>query len=72
VITTLSWIATVVTIVSVWLLGRKKIEGWVFGVLGCLLWAIYGYITRQPALVVVDLILLLVNIEGYLNWREDS
>jgi len=56
----------------VWLLGRRKIDGWVFGVLGCLLWTIYGYITRQPALMVVDLVLLLVNIQGYLNWREDS
>lgn len=62
----LGWIATVLTLASVWGLGSARPRFFLVGAVGNLLWMI-DYFGDWP-IVAVNGVILLCNVRGYYKW----
>lgn len=61
-----------------WLLGSKKVlAAYVWGTLGAAAWLAVGvatelgYATQLPSLIAMEIMVIIMNIRGILNWRKD-
>lgn len=62
----------VLTLLSIYLLGKKNKAGFIFGALGSIFWIIFNiWVNTIPGLILSFLIVIL-NIKGYLNWKKDE
>lgn len=64
----LDWSAFGVTLYGVWLLSKYKRSGFIINVAGSLLWVIVGLHSKLYGLLVLNAVLLLIYLKGYLNW----
>jgi nicotinamide riboside transporter PnuC len=67
---TLGYIASVNTIISVWLCGNKSIWLWYLSIFNQCLWGIIGYLTGQYYLVLMAVCLQVLNIRGVYKWSK--
>jgi len=61
----LGWISTLLTIVSFIPKGEKRIR--VINGMACMVWIVYGVLTKQNPLIVVNSIVLGLHIKYFLN-----
>lgn len=61
-----------------WLLGSQKVlSAYIFGTLGALAWLAVGiatqmgYASELPSLIVMEVVVIIMNIRGILNWRKN-
>jgi hypothetical protein len=66
------YLLSVMTIISFWLLGGKKIAGWWVSVANCFLWTLYSYMTGQWGLFPGTVFILAMDIRGIYNWRHNA
>lgn len=64
----ISILASVAILVSLWQLSKKEPAGFVWGAVGQILWLMYALVPFQPQLVPMGVILLVLNMRGYLKW----
>jgi len=64
------WLAMILTIVSLVLLGRKKKEGFIFGILSNLSWLTFAALALSVANVLANFVFIGLNIKAYMNWRK--
>lgn len=69
---TVSWCATVVTLLGVVLVARKSVGGWLFKLVGAGLWFWFAFLTNYPALKVEAVVFAFVNAYGWARWTVDS
>ena len=57
------------TLVSIYLLGDKKQSGFLFGVVSNLAWFTFGFMVHSVANMLANVVLLVINVRGYVRWR---
>ena len=62
------WLAFAVTLAGVWLLSKYKRSGFMINVFGSFLWVLIGLHSRLYGLLVLNVVLLVLYLKGYLNW----
>ncbi|MBI5134652.1 nicotinamide mononucleotide transporter [Candidatus Uhrbacteria bacterium] len=63
-------VAMVLTTLSIYLLGEKTRSGFVLGVFSQIAWFFINVWARILAGAVLNIILIVLNIRGYLLWRK--
>ena len=66
----LPWIASAMTLMGVYLLGKKVIWGWLASWTGSVLWTIYSIQTEQYHLLGLNCVFIWLDTRGFLNWRK--
>jgi hypothetical protein len=64
----ISILASAACLVSLWQLSKKEPAGFVWGAVGQILWLAYAIDPFQPQLVPMGVILLVLNMRGYVKW----
>lgn len=64
----MDWFAMIFTIAGVWLLGSQKASGFVFGMIGNVLWVGFALNTGQLRILGLNVLFFALNIRGLWNW----
>jgi hypothetical protein len=56
---------------SIYFIGSKKRLGFILGVIGNLSWLSFGIVTESVPVIFTNVILVLLNIRGYINWKKN-
>ena len=55
---------------SIYWIGERRRMGFILGIVGNLFWFAFGYFADSPATLVANVVILLLNLRGYLKWSE--
>jgi len=66
----IDYIAMFLTFAAIYLVGNKKRCGFVYGLIGNVLWMIYAVWAVAPAIFLVNLVLGVLYLRGYMKWGE--
>jgi nicotinamide riboside transporter PnuC len=66
----LGYIASIITIISVYKTGDKHICIWYFSMINQCIWGYIGWVTNQYYLVLLAVSLQLLNIRGLKKWKK--
>ena len=68
------WGALVTASISLWRLGDRKIDGFVWGVISNLFWIAFNLNIEpwSPAGVIANLFFLTIQIRAWINWNKDA
>ncbi len=62
------WLATVGTLVSLWMLGEQRRFGFVVGAAAAAGWFAFGVLTGSAAALIANTLLFVLNLRGYRRW----
>lgn len=68
----LGYVATAITLFSVWVLASRSLSYWFLSGINQCLWCYIGIATKQYYIVLLAVCLQILNIRGYLKWRKDG
>lgn len=68
----MSWLLTFYSLFGVWLVGRKKIEGWLVGLSCQALWLFYALSTHQYGFIVSSVVFAVVYVINYRKWKAEG
>lgn len=68
----IEWIAVIATILSVFLLAEGKSSGWIFGIIGCLLYGIVFYQQKLYANLIIQIIFIVQGFYGISKWNQEA
>ena len=66
----IGWAANVFIIIGIILLGYQLRSGFIFGVIGSLVWAARGFETNQYDLVSIEILIAAIQTFSYYNWGK--
>lgn len=66
----MGWVANLLLVLSMWLVGSKKRVCFIFGVLGNALWVIIGFQRGTPDLYVISALMVIFNARGWFKWQK--
>jgi len=64
-----SWVLACTSIYSTIILGNKKHSGWIYAFINTFLWAVYSALTKQWALVLLNIVMAGVQVQNYRKWK---
>lgn len=64
----IDWIAMVLTIIAIYLLGNKSRKGFVIMMAGNLCWVALGALTGSLGLIAANCTFIVMNIRAYFKW----
>lgn len=70
--TILQWLASALTLLSLWLIGKHDERGWITNGTGSVLWVLYAYQTSQWGLLVLNIVFVVAAAQGYLHWIREG
>jgi len=65
----LDWIGTVLGLVSLYSLGRKRKIGFVFRIIASIFWVAFGIVAGTVAGVVANIIVIILSVSGLRQWQ---
>ena len=68
----IGWAAVALTCLSLWRLGNKRRDGFMFGVCGNLAWIVFAAPEPMWSIIAVNVIIMALNVRGHLKWRGDN
>jgi nicotinamide riboside transporter PnuC len=68
----LDWIGTILGLMSIYYLGRKKKIGFVFRIAASAFWLIFGDIAGTIAGIVANVVVILLSLSGLKQWRTET
>ena len=68
----LSYIATALVLLSVYFISKPKLRGQYLIVCADCTWLIYSLLTKQYAITVQSVILLMIGLSAIRNWRKNN
>jgi nicotinamide mononucleotide transporter len=68
----LSWIAVTLLICALYLTGRKNIWHWPINILGSFFLIVHFVTVADWPFVVLNIVFIVVSIQGWIKWREIS
>ena len=68
----LGYIASIITILSVYFTGNKNIIFWYLSIINQFIWGFIGYKTHQPYLIFMMIGLQILNIRGLWKWSKNE
>jgi hypothetical protein len=66
------WIAMVLSVVSLWMLGSRMRNGFVLMAAGNAAWIIYGILAHNLPVIISNAVFVVLNVRGYVNWLHSS
>lgn len=66
------WMAVLATIASVFMLARGKSSGWIFGIIGCVLYSFVFIEQKLYANVIIQIIFIAQGLYGIFEWRKKA
>jgi nicotinamide riboside transporter PnuC len=67
----LDWLATVLTATSLFFLAKQRKKGFLFGIIGNLLWIAFGIMAGSAGSVIASGIYIGFQIHGWKEWKEN-
>lgn len=68
----IDWVAMVLTVVAIYLLGNKHWTGFIFMIGGNLCWIVLGALSDSIALMVANTIFIGMNLRGIWKWHHEE
>ena len=68
----IDWMAMLLTLVAIYLIGNKKKSGFYLMILGNLAWIILGLLTHSLAMIIANLMFAMMNIRAIYLWSEHA
>lgn len=69
----LDWLAMILSLTALWLIGSKNRWGFVVFALANLTWLVVGaWLMQSFGIVLGNAVFLVMNVRGYLNWKQQS
>lgn len=65
----LDWVATILTIIALYLMGEQKRAGFVYMIVGNLCWMAMGALAHSVALVFANVVFITLNWRGFRKWK---
>jgi len=66
------WLAMTMTVLSLFLLGKKKKSGFIYGLGANASWFAFGVLTGSIANLLANIIFAYLNIKGFVNWNKEN
>ena len=66
----IDWIAMIMTFLALYYLGEKRRFGFIFGILASISWLTFGVLVDSIANIIANVIFIVLNLRGYVNWKE--
>ncbi len=66
----LDWLAMILSLIAVWLLGNQSRWGFASFVLANLIWLVVGSMAGSYGIVVGNVVFLIMNTRGFFRWKE--
>ncbi|GFZ83330.1 hypothetical protein GCM10011403_28670 [Pseudohongiella nitratireducens] len=66
------WVAMVLTLTAIYLLGNKSRYGFITMMGGNSCWVALGILTGSLGLIAANVVFLFMNLRGYLKWGQDD
>lgn len=66
----IDWLAMIMTFLALYYLGEKRRFGFIFGILASISWLSFGVLVDSIANILANVIFIVLNLRGYLNWKE--
>ena len=70
--TLLGWLGVFLILAGYFFMARKNISAWVLWFIGNVLMGTYSYIIGAHPMVFLSLALAIMNVYGYMKWKEDT
>ena len=70
--TVMSYIISVISLLSLWLVGNKNKWGWIIGILNQGLWTVYAIKLQQWGLLIGVVAYTIVDIRNLLKWKDQT
>lgn len=67
-----SYILSVFSVLSLWLMGNKNIYGIVIGLVGQLLWIVYAIFLKEYGLLIGVFAYTIVHIRNLVKWTQET
>ncbi len=67
----IDWVATVMTIIGLYLLGNKRHGGFLVMVAANIIWGMLAIKISSVAMVVANSIIIVMNLRGYKKWANE-
>lgn len=64
------WLAMATTFISLYLLGRKNRNGFIFGLVANFSWMTFGIMAQSVANVIANILFAGLNIRGFYKWGK--
>ena len=64
------WVVTLTVFIGVFLLGEKKKEGFIVGMISCVFGCIFSVQIGSMANAITSVVLFALYLRGYLRWRK--
>jgi len=68
----LGWFATILLLIGYYLNAKKHIESWIVWVAGNTAMLIYAYVIHSYSIVFLSFTLIMLNVYGYISWRQNK
>jgi nicotinamide riboside transporter PnuC len=65
----LDWVGTVLGLMSIYYLGRKRKIGFVFRIVESIFWVAFGIVAGTTAGIVANVAVILLSVSGLKQWR---
>lgn len=67
----LGWIATAILLIGYYLNAKKLISSWIFWLAGNTVMLVYATLISSYSVAFLSVVLIGMNIYGYLSWKKD-
>lgn len=68
----IDWLAMMLTFLTLYYLGEKKRFGFIFGILASIAWLTFGVLVDSIANIIANVIFIVLNLRGYVNWKKQN
>ncbi len=69
---TLGWLGNLLILIALWQIGCKNRIGWVWSVLGNIIWCIYAINLNMWDMLFVDTVSLILAAYNWRKWGQDA
>ena len=66
------WLAMLLTLIAIYLIGNKAKSGFVLMIVGNLCWVGLGFLSSSIAMIFANVIFAAMNVRAILKWSEDE
>ena len=66
----IDWIATIITLISFYLISNKDRKGFPLQMLASVFWIYFGYSVNSSAVIFINILMFVIAVRGWRNWQE--
>lgn len=68
----IEFLASILTLSSLWLISKKKYSGWIISLMSCFLWVYISGAKNMHGLFIVQIGIGLISIKSLILWRKNG